>query len=69
MTPEERNRRGKLGRDWVTSEEAQMTAESMTNNMIEAIEETFVKFKPRRKFDLIKVEDRKPDFVNHKMIY
>lgn len=69
LTPEERNRRGKLGRDWVTSEEAQMTAESMTNNMIEAIEETFVKFKPRRKFDLIKVEDRKPDFVNHKMIY
>lgn len=69
LSPEERKRRGRAGREWVTSEEAQMTAQGMANNMIEAVDETFLNFKPRTKFDLVKIEDREPDYVNHKLIY
>ena len=69
LGPEERNRRGKLAREWVLSNEAQMTAQGMADNVIDAIEETFDSFKPRPKFDLIKVEDREPDYVKHKLIY
>ena len=69
LGPEERKRRGKLGREWVLSDEAQMTGQGMSNNVIEAFEETFVKFKKRSRFDLIKVKDRKKDYITHKLIY
>ena len=69
LTPEERERRGSAGRDWVTSDEAKMTAKAMSQNIIDVIEETLEKFTPRDTFDFIKVEDNAPDYVEHKLIY
>lgn len=43
-------------REWVISEESMMTSKRMSNNMIEGINETLNKFKPKNKFELIKVE-------------
>lgn len=62
LSSEQRQERGLAGREWVTSEEAKMTAEYMGNNVIEACDEAFEKFTPRSEFELIKV-DSKPDRV------
>ena len=69
LTPEERAKRGRAGREWTTSDEAKMTAKAMSQNIIDVIEETLEKFTPRDKFDFIKVEDTAPDYVEHKLIY
>ena len=69
MPKEERDRRGALAREWVMSEEAKMTGQNMSNNIIMAIEETFENFTPRPRFELIKVQDKKPDYVEHKLVY
>jgi hypothetical protein len=69
MPKEERDRKGKAGRDWVCSDEANMSADKMSNNIIKAIDESLEKFKPRPRFELIKVEDKKPDYIEHKLVY
>ena len=69
LTPEERQERGRAAREWVTSKESGMSAVSMCNNVISSIEETLKIFTPRPDFDFIKVEDRKRDYVEHKLIY
>ena len=69
LTPEERSKNGKLAREWVTSEEAKMSAASMSLNVIDAIDETLRDFKPRSKFDIIKVGERKKDYVEHQLLY
>tara|TARA_R110000764_G_scaffold12167_2_gene35922 strand:- start:665 stop:2113 length:1449 start_codon:yes stop_codon:yes gene_type:complete len=66
---EERDARGKAGRAWAKSDESRMSATMMCQNVIESIEETFVKFKPRPRFELIKVEDKKPNIIKHKLVY
>ena len=43
-------------REWVTSEESMQSAKFMSKNVIDTIEETFEKWTPREKFELIKVE-------------
>jgi hypothetical protein len=43
-------------RKWATSDESMQSARWMSKNIIEGIEETFVNFKPRKSFELIKVE-------------
>jgi glycosyltransferase involved in cell wall biosynthesis len=69
LTPEERTKKGKLAREWVTSKEAKMSASNMSLNVIDAIDETIESFKPRSKFDIIKVEKLKRDYVEHKLLY
>ena len=69
LTPEERQQKGKAAREWVTSKESGMSAVSMCNNVITSIEETLKVFTPRSDFDFIKVEDKKRDYVEHKLIY
>ena len=66
---EERDRRGMSGRLWATSDEAMMTAENMSKNVIDSIEETLTKFKPAPKFTLTKVEPLKRKAIRHKVIY
>ena len=63
----ERIRIGKLGYDWVTGDEANMTAEKMSNNVIETLDDAFEKFKPRTSFDFFKIVDRKTDYIKHKL--
>ncbi len=69
MSVEERQRRGMAGRKWVLSEESMMSAEHMCDNVIESIEQTFDKFKPRKKFELIKIEKLPKNKIVHKLIY
>jgi glycosyltransferase involved in cell wall biosynthesis len=69
MSKEERNRRGMLGREWVTSDEAMMTAENMAKNMADCINETLANFKPRKPYTFIKVEELPKKKLRHKLVY
>ena len=57
MGPEERQRRGLAGRDWVMSKESRFTAEGMGQGFIENLDILFEKWKPRKRFSLTKVDD------------
>lgn len=67
LTKEERNRRGEAGREWMLSDEAQMSAEKMTQNIIGVMNRGFEEFKPRPTYEVFKVEDYKQDRVTHKL--
>jgi glycosyltransferase involved in cell wall biosynthesis len=56
---------GELARKWVTSDEAMMTAANMCINVIDGIDETFKTWTPRSVFDLIKIEDYKPNYIKY----
>ena len=58
MSSEERERRGALAREWVMSDESKMSATKMSQNIIEAVDETITTFKPRKKYELIKIKER-----------
>jgi glycosyltransferase involved in cell wall biosynthesis len=65
---EDSNEYSKLGeaaREWVTSEESMMTAANMCVNVIDGIDETFNTWTPRTLFDLIKIEDYKPNYLKY----
>jgi len=66
---EERERRGMSGRLWATSDEAMMTAENMSKNVIDSIEETLRTFKPSPKFTLTKVQPEPRKAIRHRVIY
>jgi len=69
MSSEERQTRGLNGRKWVQSDESMMSARKMSDNIIDCIEETFEKFKPRKSFELIKIEKLPRKKITHKLIY
>jgi hypothetical protein len=64
---DERNKRGMKGRLFAMSKEAMMTAENMAGNVISAVDETFDKFVPRKRFDLSLVEPPKAKYIEHKL--
>ena len=66
---EERERRGKLAREWVTSDESMMSATNMGKNVINHIDTVINTFKPRKKFTLTKVETLKRKHLRHKLVY
>ena len=57
MGSEERNRRGKLAREWVTSDEAMMTSKNMAKNVVKYIDKTLKKWEPREHYNFIKIEE------------
>lgn len=65
---EERDRRGLAGRNWASSEEAKMSSKLMTDNIIDAIEETFKKFTPRPAYEVVKDRPREVKYIEHKLI-
>lgn len=65
--PQERDRRGLQGREWLMSQESKMSAQSMCQNIVEGIEETFEKFIPRPSFDIIKVSKREKKQIKQKL--
>jgi len=67
MTPEERKVNGLKGREWVTSEESQMSASTMSINITKVLEKGFKEFKPRPSFDLIKVKPKEKKYITHKL--
>jgi glycosyltransferase involved in cell wall biosynthesis len=54
--PKDYEQKCEAAREWVTSDESMQSARWMSKNVIDTIEETFEKFKPRKQFELIKVE-------------
>jgi len=50
--PEERERKGEIGRKWVMGDTARMTSKHMSESFIENIENTFKNWKPREKYTL-----------------
>lgn len=60
---------GNKAREWVLSDESMMSSNNMCFNMVEAINETINNFKPKPSFSIIKYEDRKPNQLNHPIIY
>ena len=67
LSSEDREKRGLKGREWVTSDESQMSASSMCKNIVETLDEAFDKFKPRSRFDLIKTKKRPSKYIKHKL--
>ena len=63
----ESNRRGQLGREWVTSDESMMSAKNMNENIYNAMEKCFDSFTPRPDYEIIKIEEHKPLKVKHKL--
>jgi len=57
--PEEYTEECNAARVWVTSDESMQSARLMAKNVIDGIEETFAKFQPRHRFELIQVETPK----------
>ena len=56
MTPEERNRRGKLGREYAMKQEIGMTSEMMCDRLIDGVEFTLENWTPKQKFGIYKGE-------------
>ena len=54
---DEIRKRGLKGREWVMSEEAGFTSEIMGQRFIDNIDILFKKYKPKERFNLIKVDD------------
>ena len=52
MGPEERERCGEIGRQWVLSDDAKMTTKHMSDSFIKNIETTFKNWKPRETYTL-----------------
>jgi glycosyltransferase involved in cell wall biosynthesis len=61
----EYNKLGEAAREWVTSDESMMTAANMSKNIIDGIDKTFKTWTPRSVFDLIKIEDYKPNYLKY----
>ena len=64
---DESNRRGQVGREWVTSDESMMSAKNMNENIYNAMEKCFDSFTPRPDYEIIKIEEHKPLKVKHKL--
>jgi len=67
--PQEYEQICKAAREWVTSDESMMSARWMAKNVIEGINETFDKWKPRAKFEFIKIETLKQKSIPHPLVY
>lgn len=60
MGKEERDRRGELGRQWVLGEESMMSSPKMCNKFIKNVDTLFEVWKPKPRYEMIKIEERKP---------
>jgi len=65
----ERKLRGNIGREWALSDEAGFTSEKMSYRIIKNIDKLFKTWTPREKYELIKVDTRKPKHVPHTLEY
>jgi glycosyltransferase involved in cell wall biosynthesis len=68
LPKEERISKGLKGREWVTSDESMMSANNMSKNIINAVEDTLSNWKPRKRFELIKTEKLPIKKVQHKLL-
>ena len=57
LGPEERQRRGIAGRDWVMSKESGFTSKGMGQGFIKNIDKLLEEWKPQPRFSVVKVDD------------
>ena len=57
LGPEERKRRGLVGKEWAMSEEAGFTAEKMGQGFINNIDKLFKEWKPKSRFSVTKIDE------------
>ncbi len=69
LSPEERDRRGKAGREWAIGDEAGLTADHQGLRVLEAFEELFKVWQPKPKMIITNLNEYKGKFLNHKLIY
>ena len=69
LSPEERDRRGKAGREWAIGDEAGFTADHQGFRILEAFDELFKVWKPKPKMIITNLNEYKGKFLNHKLIY
>ena len=69
MPAEQRAAYGLLGREWVLSEESMMSAKHMCDNVISTVNETLSNFKPKKTFELIKIEKLERKKIVHPLVY
>ena len=54
MGDEERERRGKLGYEWVNSDESMMSSDWLAKNFIDHMEEAYKNWTPRERYKMYK---------------
>ena len=69
LSKEERKAKGLKGREWALGDEAGFTGEKMGVRVIEALNELFVYWTPREKFELINTKNIEKRVLNHKLLY
>ena len=69
LSPEERENRGKIGRQWAIGNEAGFTSKHQGERVIEAFDTLFDTWKPREKYDLTNANEYKGHFLKHKIYY
>lgn len=66
---DELKKRGLLGREWALGNEAGFTAEKMGQRIIDNLDKLFDTWTPRKRYEVIKVGDKKAKVVPHNLIY
>jgi len=69
LSPEEREKRGMEGREWVQSNESGMSARKMCEKFINTIEKTLNNFNKRDTFELVKIEKLPRKKLVHPLTY
>ena len=69
MSKKEIKERGLAGREWVTSDESMQSARRMSENIIKYFDQTFETWKPRNKFEFIKIDKLPVQQLKHKLVY
>jgi len=70
LSEDERKQRGLKGREWALSEEAGFTSEQQGYRVMENINELFKTWKPRERYEIIKIDSKKAKkVVPHKLEY
>jgi len=69
LTPEERIKRGLNGRNWVQSDESNMSARRMCESFISTTKQTLENFKERPYFEFIKTEKLPRKKLTHPLTY
>lgn len=69
LDPDERKRRGEVGRQWALSDEAGFTSGRMGERIIEGIDELFNTWQPRKRFEFLRGDDLQPRILEHSLIY
>ena len=69
LSPEQRAEKGHKGLEWATGREAGFTSKIMGERVIENIDKLFKTWKPREKYELIRIGDQENKVVKHELVY